>query len=97
MTDTCDSLHRGARHLLAALVAVTLLSNAPHAEADWIPKPGTTVAGGLAAGGVAWSLKKNVGEATDRLRELFDAADRGDADGVNRISGYYERLVFWLI
>ena len=92
MTDTCNSPHRDARHLLAALVAVTLLSNAPPAEAGWIPKPGATVAGGLVAGGFAWSMKKNIGEATDQVGELLNAFLREDADEVNRISGSFERL-----
>ena len=92
MTVTHNFRHHRAGHLFAALAAVTLLWNAPPAQADWIPSRGTTILGGLMAAGVGWSLRKNIGEATDRLREVFDAADRGNAAEFNRISGEFGRL-----
>ena len=82
MTDTRNSLHRFAVLLFAALVPVTLLVSASPAQAKWLSKPGTTVAGGAVAGGVGWSLRKNLGEAPERVREALDAFFRDDADGL---------------
>ena len=86
MTDTRKSLHRGAVRLLAALVPVALLVGASPAQANWLSKPGAAVAGGaVVAGGVASSLRKNLGEAPERVREAFDAFFRDDADGLDGV------------
>ena len=92
MTVSRKSLQRGLVLLSATLFAVALLSSASPAEAGWMPKRDAAVAGGVAVGGVAWSLKESFGEATDHLGELLDAAVRGDTNEVKRISQEFKQL-----
>ena len=92
MTGTYQSLQRGVVLLSTLLFAGALLLSASPAEAGWMPKHGAAVASGVAVGGVARSLKKNIGEATDQVGELLNAFFREDTDEVNRISEEFKRL-----
>ena len=89
MADTRNSRHRRAVRLVAALVPIALLTGPSPAHAKWLSKPGATVAGGVVAGGVASSLRKNLDELPDRLRGALDAFSRDDAGG---IEGTFEDL-----
>ena len=94
MNARCTSRMSRILHRTAALpVAVACLLITAPAEAGWKPpSPGATAAGGAVAVGVAFSLRRNLGESADQFGEVLGAALRGDTEEVKRLSAKFDKL-----